>query len=103
MDQPIRGDARLAPIVAGTEGPAALAPEHAPLSEIVDALAGGQLTASALAELYLARIEAYDRNGPATQFRPRAQSRCARDRGGAGRHQAIGRAAAGRRADIVEG
>ncbi|MBB4394315.1 amidase family protein [Bradyrhizobium sp. ERR14] len=65
MDQPIRGDARLAPTVAGTQAPAALAPEHAPLSEIVDALAGGQLTASALAELYLARIEAYDRNGPA--------------------------------------
>lgn len=40
-------------------------PEHAPLSEIIDALADGGITATALIELYLARIEAYDRNGPA--------------------------------------
>ncbi|MBR0984670.1 amidase family protein [Bradyrhizobium liaoningense] len=56
MDQPICGDAK---------APAALTPEHVPLSEIIDALAGGQLTASALTKFYLARIQAYDRNGPA--------------------------------------
>ncbi|GMO25622.1 amidase family protein [Bradyrhizobium sp. TM233] len=56
MDQPIRGDAK---------APAALTPEHAPLSEIIDALAGGQLTATALTKSYLAYIQAYDRNGPA--------------------------------------
>ncbi|MGQ0681722.1 amidase family protein [Bradyrhizobium sp.] len=38
--------------------------EHAPMSDIVDALAGGRVTATALTEFYLARIEAYDRDGP---------------------------------------
>lgn len=64
MDKPIRSDARPAPIVASAEAPAALTLEHAPLSEIIDALAGGRITATTLTELYLARIEAYDRNGP---------------------------------------
>lgn len=64
MKKLMRGDARLDPIVAGTEAPAVLAPEHAPMSDLIDALASGQLTAAALTKLYLARIEAYDRNGP---------------------------------------
>ncbi|MDN4987263.1 amidase [Bradyrhizobium arachidis] len=39
--------------------------EDAPMSDIVDALAGGEITATALAKVYLARIAAYDRGGPA--------------------------------------
>ncbi len=38
--------------------------EHAPMSEIVDALARGSVTATALANAYLARIAACDRDGP---------------------------------------
>ena len=34
------------------------------MSDIIDALASGQVTATALTKGYLARIEAYDRNGP---------------------------------------
>ncbi|WP_298243104.1 amidase family protein [uncultured Bradyrhizobium sp.] len=56
MDQPIRGDAK---------APAMPTPQQAPMSEIIDALAGGRITATLLTELYLARIEAHDRNGPA--------------------------------------
>ena len=39
--------------------------EDAPMSDIIDALAGGQVTATVLAKAYLARIAAYDRAGPA--------------------------------------
>lgn len=39
--------------------------EDAPMSEIAHALASGRLTATALTRAYIARIEAYDRNGPA--------------------------------------
>ncbi|MET3912201.1 amidase [Bradyrhizobium sp. S3.3.6] len=39
--------------------------EHAPMSDIIDALAGGQVTATALTKAYLARIAACDRAGPA--------------------------------------
>lgn len=38
--------------------------ENAPMSDIVEALASGRATATALTKLYLARIEAYDRGGP---------------------------------------
>jgi amidase len=38
--------------------------ETAPMSDIIDALARGQVTATALTKAYLARIEAYDRAGP---------------------------------------
>ena len=38
--------------------------ENASVSEIIDALAGGRVTATALTEGYLARIKAYDRGGP---------------------------------------
>src|SRR4051794_14343119 len=37
---------------------------HAPMSDVIDALAGRRITARALAEFYLARIAAYDRDGP---------------------------------------
>ncbi|TPQ37552.1 amidase [Bradyrhizobium guangdongense] len=37
---------------------------NAPMSEIIAALASGQVTATALTKLYLTRIEAYDRGGP---------------------------------------
>lgn len=43
----------------------AVALEDAPMSDIIDALAGGRVTATALTKAYLARIAAYDRNGPA--------------------------------------
>jgi amidase len=38
--------------------------ENAPMSDIIDALADGRVTATALTKGYLARIEAYDRDGP---------------------------------------
>lgn len=38
--------------------------ENASMGDIVDALANGHATATGLTEAYLARIEAYDRNGP---------------------------------------
>lgn len=39
--------------------------EDAPMSEIIEALASGQVDATAFAKAYLARIAAYDRAGPA--------------------------------------
>ena len=44
-----------------------LAPKlaDAPMSDIIAALASGQVAATALVKGYLARIEAYDRDGPA--------------------------------------
>jgi amidase len=39
--------------------------EDAPMSDIIDALANGQVTATALTRAYLARIAAHDRDGPA--------------------------------------
>jgi amidase len=38
--------------------------ENAPMSDIIHALAKGQVTATALTKGYLARIEAFDRDGP---------------------------------------
>ena len=38
--------------------------ENAPMSDIIQALASARVNATALTEGYLARIEAYDRNGP---------------------------------------
>ena len=40
------------------------APENAPMSDIIDALASRQITATALTKAYLARIEARDGDGP---------------------------------------
>ncbi|TYL83944.1 amidase family protein [Bradyrhizobium cytisi] len=61
MKKPAR---RAAAAVRGTTPPE-LRLEHTPMSDIIDALAGGQVTATALANAYLARIGAYDRAGPA--------------------------------------
>ncbi|MGY0570122.1 amidase family protein [Bradyrhizobium sp. RDM12] len=61
MNKPAR---RVAAALRGT-APPELRLEHAPMSEIIDALAGGQVSATALAKAYLARIAAYDRAGPA--------------------------------------
>src|SRR6266852_8322838 len=47
------------------EAEASLAVEDTSLADVAQALAGGKITASVLARAYLARIEAYDRAGPA--------------------------------------
>lgn len=57
MTEPSRRNAR---VTAAT----GLKLEDASMGDIVDALANGHVTATALTEAYLARIEAYDRNGP---------------------------------------
>ena len=45
--------------------PPELGLEDAPMSDIIDALTGERVTATALTKTYLARIAAYDRGGPA--------------------------------------
>jgi amidase len=50
--------------VAAAEAPADLRLDMASMSEIAEALASGRMTATAVTRAYLARIEAYDRNGP---------------------------------------
>jgi amidase len=49
----------------GAAVPPELRLEDAPMSDIIEALAGGRVTATALTKAYLARIAAYDRGGPA--------------------------------------
>jgi amidase len=49
----------------GVATPAELRLDDAPMSDIIDALTGGQVTATALTRAYLGRIAAYDRGGPA--------------------------------------
>ncbi|MDA9508555.1 amidase [Bradyrhizobium sp. CCBAU 11386] len=63
MTKPRRRDARLVAAVTRA-APTESKLDDASMSDIVDALANGQVTATALANAYLARIEAYDRNGP---------------------------------------
>ncbi|MBR0711011.1 amidase family protein [Bradyrhizobium liaoningense] len=60
MKKPARRNASLA--VAGAQVEPQL--EDAPMSDIIDALAAGRVTATALTKACLARIEAFDRNGP---------------------------------------
>jgi amidase len=55
---------RPAASAASAEAPAMPKPETAPMSDIAHALADGRVTATALTKIYLARIRAYDRNGP---------------------------------------
>ena len=38
--------------------------EDKPMGDIIDALASGRITATALTKFYLARVDAYDRGGP---------------------------------------
>ena len=64
MKKPTRRDARLAAAATSAEAPTMLKLENTPMSDIIYALASGQATASALTKGYLARIEAYDRDGP---------------------------------------
>ncbi|WFU72205.1 amidase family protein [Bradyrhizobium sp. CB2312] len=63
MTKPSRRDARPAPAVTRAAA-TGLKLEDASMGDIVDALAGGHISATALTEAYLARIEACDRNGP---------------------------------------
>lgn len=56
--------ARRAAAAVGAGAPAELRLDDAPMSDIIDALAGGRVTASALTKACLARIAAYDRGGP---------------------------------------
>lgn len=51
-------------VAVGAAAPAELRLADAPMSDIIDALAGGRVTGSALTKAYLARIAAYDRGGP---------------------------------------
>jgi amidase len=62
MKKPTRRDA--ARLATAAEAPAMPKLENASMSEIIDALAGGRVTATALTKGYLARIEACDRDGP---------------------------------------
>ena len=70
MKKPTRRDAPLATAaigaVAATRAKAqtTLALENTPMSDVIQALASGRVTATALTKGYLARIEAYDRDGP---------------------------------------
>src|SRR5689334_18501753 len=64
MKKPARRDARLVATADSAEAPTMLKLENTPMSDIIDALASGRVTATALTKGYLARIEAYDREGP---------------------------------------
>src|SRR5712671_4963977 len=71
MAKPTRRDVTLLPVVLGAvaagraEAQAAIALDNASLADLQQALAQGKITSSALTKAYLARIEAYDRAGPA--------------------------------------
>jgi amidase len=58
MKKPTRSDA------AAISAQAQATFENTPMSDVIQALASGQVTATALTKAYLARIEAYDRGGP---------------------------------------
>jgi amidase len=68
---PTRRDLAMLPLAIGAlasgraEAQNSLALENASLADVQQALAEGKTTASALTRAYLARIEAYDRGGPA--------------------------------------
>jgi amidase len=64
MKNPSRRDACLTAAATSAEPPSVPKLEDAPMSDIIGALAGGQVTATALIQGYLARIAAYDRDGP---------------------------------------
>ena len=71
MAKPTRRDIAMVPIVLGTlaaaraEAQAGIDVGNLSLADVQQALAQGKITASALTKAYLARIEAYDRAGPA--------------------------------------
>src|SRR5262245_35156704 len=70
MKKPTRRDALLATAAlgavaaTGAKAQTTLALENTPMSDVIQALASGRVTATALTKGYLARIEAYDRDGP---------------------------------------
>jgi amidase len=64
MKKPTRRDSRLAAAAASAGAPIMLKLENTPMSDIIHALASGQVIATALTKGYLARIEAHDRGGP---------------------------------------
>src|ERR1700712_1588880 len=64
MKKLARRNARPAAAAVSAEAPTMLTLENASMSDIVHALADGRITATALTKFYLARIEAYDRDGP---------------------------------------
>ncbi|CAN5185256.1 amidase family protein [soil metagenome] len=67
---PTRRDLAILPVVLGAAASgramaqSGIAVDNASLAEVAQALADGRVTASALTQAYLARIEAYDRSGP---------------------------------------
>ncbi|KYH00431.1 hypothetical protein [Bradyrhizobium sp. DOA1] len=63
MERPSRRDADIA--AASAEAPIILKLDNAAMSDIAQALPSGQVDATALPKAYVARIEAYDRGGPA--------------------------------------
>jgi amidase len=71
MAKPTRRDVTMLPVVLGAvasgraEAQTALPLDNASLAEVQQALTKGTTSASALTRAYLARIEAYDRSGPA--------------------------------------
>ncbi|TMJ24332.1 MAG: amidase [Alphaproteobacteria bacterium] len=88
MANPTRRDVALLPFVLGAgaagqaEAQMTVPVDNASLAEVQEALAKGATTASALTRAYLARIEAYDRSGPALnsvrEVNPEAQAIAAR-------------------------
>ena len=71
MKKPTRRDVALASVAigavaaAGAQAQTALAIDNASMGDVIQALAETTTTATALTKAYLARIEAYDRGGPA--------------------------------------
>jgi amidase len=64
MEKPSRRDADIAAAAVSAEAPITPRLDNAAMSDIAQALVSGQVTATALTKAYLARIEAYDRDGP---------------------------------------
>lgn len=70
-DGPTRRELAVLPLVVGAiaaghaEAQTSFTVEDTSLADVIKALGDGKVTASALTRAYLARIEAYDRNGPA--------------------------------------
>ena len=88
MKKPTRRNVTLASVAigavaaAGARAQTALAVDNASMGDVIQALAEGKTTATALTKAYLARIEAYDRGGPALnsvrEINPEALSIAAR-------------------------
>jgi amidase len=64
MKKPTLRNTALATAATSAERQTTLALDNTPMSDIIDALASRRITATALTNSYLARIQAYDRAGP---------------------------------------